>query len=80
MPLLVSTLPAWEDLYVRMGFGRPCNPDSVESISAALEWFYDHPEDTRAMGERGRRKVLAEWNYEAQFKPVMEGLAEGGQS
>ena len=26
------------------------------------------------MGERGRQKILQDWNYEAQFEPVMRFL------
>jgi hypothetical protein len=27
------------------------------------------------MGERGRRRVLTDWNYEAQFAPVLRAVA-----
>jgi hypothetical protein len=28
----------------------------------------------RQMGERGRQRILEEWNYERQFSPVLERL------
>ena len=29
------------------------------------------------MGERGRRRVLADWNYETQFAPVLQAVTGG---
>jgi len=26
------------------------------------------------MGERGRQRILSEWNYERQFEPVLERM------
>jgi hypothetical protein len=28
----------------------------------------------KQMGERGRRRILAEWNYEAQFERVLSRM------
>jgi glycosyltransferase involved in cell wall biosynthesis len=75
LPLLVSKLPEWEEMYVKPGYALSCDPNSVESIASALRWFCDHPEQMRAMGERGRQKILSDWNYEAQFQPALERLS-----
>jgi glycosyltransferase involved in cell wall biosynthesis len=77
LPVLVSTLAEWEEMYVRSGFGMSCDPNSVESIAAAMQWFCENPAEMRAMGERGRQKTLTAWNYEAQFQPVLEHLSRG---
>jgi glycosyltransferase involved in cell wall biosynthesis len=74
LPLLVSILPEWEEMYVKPGYALSCDPTSVESIAHALGWFCDHPEQTRDMGERGRQKILSNWNYEAQFQPALKRL------
>jgi glycosyltransferase involved in cell wall biosynthesis len=74
LPVLVSDLPDWRRMYVDTGVGLACDPDDPASIAAALQWFLDHPDKVRAMGERGRQRVLAEWNYEAQFAPVLSRL------
>ncbi len=68
--LLVPDLPEWCEMYVQPGYARACDPDNPDSIAAALRWFVEHPEQTRAMGEAGRRRILEEWNYEKQFRPV----------
>lgn len=75
LPVLVSNLPDWRATYVEPGYGLACDPHDPESIAAALRWFLEHPAEMRAMGERGRQRILQEWNYERQFQPVFESLS-----
>lgn len=70
LAVLVSDLPDWRATYVDPGYGLSCDPDSIESIAEALEWFRAHPADRIAMGERGRRRILEDWNYESRFDAV----------
>jgi len=74
LALLVSDLPDWRAAYVETGYGLACDSNDPESIAGALRWFLDHPVEMRAMGERGRRKIAEEWNYENQFSPVLERM------
>lgn len=77
--LLLTDRPEWRAEYLYAGLAKGCNPSDPDSIAAALRWFADHPETTRAMGEAGRRRILTEWNYETQFAPVraiLEGYRE----
>lgn len=74
VPLLVSDLEDWRGLYVAPGYGLACDPDDPDSIAAALNWFLIHPRQRREMGERGRQRIMAEWNYEMQFAPVYRRL------
>jgi glycosyltransferase involved in cell wall biosynthesis len=74
LPILVPTLPEWEELFVQPGYARACDPDDATSILAALRWFAEHPDEAAAMGERGRQKILADWNYESQFARVLSVL------
>jgi glycosyltransferase involved in cell wall biosynthesis len=77
MALLVSDLPDWREFYVQPGYGLACDPEDPVSIATALRWYLEHPEETGAMGERGRQQVLQEWNYERQFQPVRDLLDHG---
>jgi glycosyltransferase involved in cell wall biosynthesis len=70
LALLVPEVPAWRDIFAAPRYGLACDPESPESIAAALQWFMDHRTETHAMGEAGRQRVVSEWNYEAQFAPV----------
>ncbi len=63
-------------MFVRPGYAASCVPEDVDSVSRALSSLATAREDTRRMGEQGRHRVLAEWNYEAQFQPVFERLSE----
>lgn len=74
MALLVSDLPDWRSLFVDDGYALACDPRSVESIAAAIRWFLEHPQETRAIGERGRDRILVDWNYDAFFEPVLREL------
>jgi glycosyltransferase involved in cell wall biosynthesis len=92
LALLVSDRPDWRGLFAAgstapgrdvagTGFGMVCNPQDPASIAAALRWFLEHPVEMRAMGERGRRRIADDWNYEAQFRPVhdwIEGRSGSG--
>lgn len=74
LALLVSDLPDWKTMFVRPGYGLACDPEDPKSIAAALRWFLEYPKEMRDMGERGRQKILSDWNYETQFKPVLEKI------
>lgn len=74
LALLVSNHPDWEKTYVEPGYGLACDPEDPESIAEALQWFLNHPKEMREMGERGRRRVLSDWNYEFQFQPALNLL------
>jgi glycosyltransferase involved in cell wall biosynthesis len=74
LALLVSDLPDWRAMFVAPGLARACDPASVDSIAAAIRWFIEHPDETGAMGERGRLRMLDAWNYDTAFAPVLAEL------
>jgi glycosyltransferase involved in cell wall biosynthesis len=74
LALLVSDLPDWKTMFVHPGFGLACDPTDVDSLSAALAWFIDHPEARQAMAARARNKIEAEWSYDTQFRGILESL------
>ncbi len=78
LPLLVSDLEDWKQFYVEQGFGLACDPENPENIASALRWFYEHPDEAGVMGERGRKKILDEWNYENQFAKVLRVMDRDG--
>jgi glycosyltransferase involved in cell wall biosynthesis len=74
LALLVSDLPDWKTMFVDTGFGLACDPTDADSLSAALGWLIDHPEKRRAMAARAQNKIEAEWNYDTQFRAVLDSL------
>ncbi len=75
LALLVADLPDWQEMYAESGYGLACDPDDPGSIASALLWFFEHPGEMRAMGEKGRQRILKDWNYEKHFQPLMERLS-----
>jgi len=80
LAVLVSRLPSWQKLFVNTGYGLDCEPSESSSIAAAIQYFCDHPEQAHAMGERGRQRILSDWNYQAQFQDVIRLLSQGFES
>jgi glycosyltransferase involved in cell wall biosynthesis len=76
LALLVSKSPDWQQLYVEPGYGLSCDPNDPESIAKVLNWYLEHPVEMRSMGELGRQRILAEWNYETQFAGVQNLLGQ----
>jgi glycosyltransferase involved in cell wall biosynthesis len=72
LAVLVTDDPGWRKLIVDAGYGLACDPTDPRSLAAALRQFLERPAEMREMGERGRQRVLAEWNYETQFAPVRD--------
>ena len=77
LPVLTGNRPDWRETFEAVGVARSCERDSPASIAAALRAWYDDPQARQAMGERGRGLVLADWNYETQFAPVLHAVAGG---
>jgi glycosyltransferase involved in cell wall biosynthesis len=80
IPLLASDLPEWKETFVTPGYALACRSSDAESIARSLRWFIEHPEEARKMGERGRQRILADWNYETQFQKVQEKMMGTTQS
>jgi glycosyltransferase involved in cell wall biosynthesis len=75
LPVLVSDLEEWRDLYVAPGYGLACDPDDAQSIIEALRWFLGHGAERHAMAARARAKIEADWNYDTAFAPILAELA-----
>jgi glycosyltransferase involved in cell wall biosynthesis len=75
LALMVSARPDWERTFVDSGYGLSCNPDDPDSIARCLQWFLEHPDQIRQMGEAGRHRILGDWNYETQFAAVQREMS-----
>jgi len=74
LALVVSRIPEWEAMFVAPGFAYSCDPTLPADLTQAFTRLIQDPQRTRAMGEAGRQRILSEWNYEHQFRPVLEVL------
>lgn len=78
LALVVSDLPDWRAAYIEPGYGLACDPQDAESIAGSVRRFLNDPDLARSMGEKGRQRILKEWNYETRFLPVLQCI-EGRQ-
>jgi len=76
LALLVSDDGEWKSTFVDQGYGLCCNLNDAGSIATALAWFHEHPSETREMGERGRQRIIEDWNYENQFTPLFKSIED----
>lgn len=66
LPVICSNFPAWRKIVEGVGCGLCVDPTDVNAISEAISWVVDHPNEAACMGEKGRAKVLTEWNWEVE--------------
>jgi glycosyltransferase involved in cell wall biosynthesis len=74
LALVVSKISDWQRMFVDSGYGLACDPEDPQSIADVLSWYAAHLPEMRAMGEKGRRHLEADWNYESAFQPVIDRL------
>ncbi len=74
LALLTSNRPDWRATYADPRYGLTCDPEDSASIATAVRCLMDHPGELRTMGERGRQRILNDWNYETQFQSVARVL------
>src|SRR5690606_10664229 len=74
LAVLVPDLSDWRRCFVEAGYGLACDPASVDSVTEAIARFDIDPLARQQMGERGRQRVEAEWNYDRGFEPVLRAI------
>jgi len=72
LPVLASNFPDVSAHIEKERCGMVCDPNSPEEIASAILWLYEHPDEARAMGERGRVGVLSKYNWEAAIVKLIE--------
>jgi glycosyltransferase involved in cell wall biosynthesis len=72
---IVSDLPDWRALYVDRGLALATPSLDADGLAEVFRWCAGHRREVAAMGERGRRQILAEWNYDTLFAPVLRQLS-----
>ncbi len=72
MPILVPNFPNLGGLIESLGVGRTVDPTDPQSIAAAFDWFYEHPDEAFEMGERGRKVMAERYNWEVQERVLLD--------
>lgn len=71
IPVIASNFPLWQKLIQEEQCGLCCDPLKPGEIAQAIHWIFDHPEEARKMGERGRRAVVEKYNWESEAKKLL---------
>jgi glycosyltransferase involved in cell wall biosynthesis len=78
--LVVSDRSDWRHMFADPGYATVCDPGSPESIAAAVQKWIANSAVLRQTGERARKQILAEWNYESAFRPVFRHMSGGAST
>lgn len=68
IPMVVSDFPYWRQLLDGCDCAFFVDPKNPQDIAEKLMWLVEHDEEARIMGERGRKAVLAIYNWEHEAK------------
>lgn len=75
--LIVGPGQDWHAMFVEPGFAVACDPEDAASMADAFRRLGADRDAVRAMGERARQRMIADWAYEEQFRPVMQRMIGG---
>jgi glycosyltransferase involved in cell wall biosynthesis len=73
-PLIVSELADWKQMYVAAGLARACDPSSAESIATAVRYWLASDASYCEAQQAGLARIAVDWNYEAQFAPLLQRI------
>ncbi len=66
LPIVASAFPVWRRLIEGERVGICVDPEDPRAAAEAVLWLQEHPEEARAMGERGRLAVARRFNWASQ--------------
>ncbi|XOV67136.1 MAG: glycosyltransferase family 4 protein [Fluviicola sp.] len=66
LPVIGSHFPLWKEIIEKNKCGICVDPEKPEAIADAIRYIQEHPKEAMEMGERGRNKVLNEYNWSVE--------------
>ena len=80
LPVVASDFPLYRQFVKDARCGLLVDPTSPEEIGTAIQWLLDHPDEAKAMGQRGRQAVLEKYNWDNEAVKLLsfyEDLLQG---
>jgi glycosyltransferase involved in cell wall biosynthesis len=72
LPVIAADFPRFREIVEGSRCGICVPPRDPGAIATAIEWIFDHPEEAREMGRRGRNLVLDIFNWEGQERSLLQ--------
>jgi glycosyltransferase involved in cell wall biosynthesis len=80
LPVITADFPLYQAIVDKHRCGFCVDATDADQITQALQYLIKHPDEARAMGERGRQAVQTNYNWESEaqklrvfYKTVLQG-------
>ncbi|QJD78360.1 glycosyltransferase [Spirosoma rhododendri] len=70
LPVITANFPLYRAIVDKHRCGLCVDATDANQIAQALQYLIKHPDDARLMGERGRRAVELEYNWESEAQKL----------
>lgn len=71
LPVICTDYTLWEEIVKDNYCGLTVDPFDPKGILAAVQWLMNHPEESKQMGENGRRLVQEKYNWENEVPKLI---------
>lgn len=71
LPIIVSDLPEWRQMFVEKGFGFALNPDSDGAFVGLIETLLSSRDLLNEMALKCREQIQSTWNYDTAFEQLI---------
>ena len=76
IPVIASDFPLWREIVDGVGCGILVDPSEPKAIASAIEYLLVHPEEARAMGQRGMEAVTSQYNWTQEEQKLLHLYAD----
>ena len=83
LPVVASNFPSIADIMNDIQCGTLVEPQDVQAAVEQIRYWWEHPDEVRKIGERGRQAVLEKFNWETsvgQLGSLYGSLAKNDRS
>jgi glycosyltransferase involved in cell wall biosynthesis len=71
IPVIASDFPLWRSIIDNARCGICVDPLKPEAIAQAIDYYVNHPDEARLMGQQGRTAVLERYNWNIEENKLL---------